>query len=70
MQNHEQYLTEVEVSTMTRIALLTLRNARSRGMGIAYYKVSRSIRYRLSDILDFMETKRITTSSVEMVYGD
>jgi len=65
--NHDdsspQFLTELEVSQMTKIALPTLRNHRFRGMGIPYYKIGKSVRYRLQDVLDYMESKRVTTVS-------
>ena len=51
---HLQYLTEAEVSELTRIALPTLRNQRFRGVGIPYSKIGRSVRYFLQDVIDFM----------------
>jgi hypothetical protein len=61
MENKLRYLTEVEVSALTKIALPTLRNQRSRGVGIPYYKLKRSVRYLLSDVIDYMERHRIDT---------
>jgi len=57
------YLTEVQVSQMTQIALSTLRNQRFEKKGIPYYKVGlgRSVRYKLSDVTLFMERGRIET---------
>ncbi len=59
----QKYLTEVQVSEFTGIALSTLRNARFERRGIPYYKVNngRSVRYKFIDVLEFMESGRIET---------
>lgn len=54
-----QYLTEKQVSEMTNMALSTLRNDRFRGRGIPYCKIGRSVRYSLTDVIDFMESKKV-----------
>lgn len=55
-----RYLTEKEVSDMTRMALSTLRNDRSQRRGLPYCKVGKkSIRYRLDDVISFMEARKI-----------
>jgi hypothetical protein len=59
MDNTKQYLTEKEVSQMTRRALSTLRNERSAGRGIPYCKVNRSVRYDLKDVVEFMDRRKI-----------
>ena len=64
MEVRQQYLTEAEVSALTKIALPTLRNQRFRGVGIPYYKIGRSVRYRLQEVLDYMESKRISTDAL------
>lgn len=56
-----QYITEIEVSEITGRALSTLRNERSKGEGIFYIKVGRSVRYDLQDVIDFMESHKIRT---------
>ncbi len=58
MQNVVQYVTEQEVHKMTGIALSTLRNNRFNGRGIPYCKVGRSIRYDLTDVINYMETRK------------
>lgn len=50
-----RWLTENEVSLLTGRSLSTLRNERSQGRGLRYAKVGKSVRYRLSDVVDFME---------------
>jgi predicted DNA-binding transcriptional regulator AlpA len=51
-----RWLTENEVSLITGRALSTLRNERSQGRGLRYAKIGRSVRYRLSDVMAFMES--------------
>lgn len=59
MQEEVQYLTEKEVSEMTRIPLSTLRNQRHLGIGFPYLKISRSVRYSWADVVNFMEARKI-----------
>ena len=56
-----KYITEIEVSEITGRALSTLRNERSKGEGITYIKVGRSVRYDLQDVIEFMEAHKIIT---------
>ena len=59
------FLTEFEVSALTSRAISTLRNDRHLRRGIPYLKVSkRSIRYRLPDVLNFMEARPIRFDEV------
>ena len=59
METQERYLTEKECSDITSFALPTLRNHRFQRRGIPYSKLNRAVRYRLKDILDYMESHRI-----------
>lgn len=61
MIDQVQYLTEQEVSAITRRALSTLRNDRFHRRGISYSKVGKSVRYLQSDVIKFMESGRIET---------
>ena len=58
----KQYITEIEVSEITGRALSTLRNERSKGEGITYIKIGRSVRYDLQDVIVFMESHKIKTN--------
>ncbi len=58
MEN-QRYLTPPEVERITSRKLQTLANERHLGRGIAYYKVGRSVRYKLADVIAFMEQHRI-----------
>jgi len=63
LQKH-RYLTEKEVAAITGRAVPTLRNDRHKGQGFAYTKFGRSIRYRLADILEAMESRRVETEAI------
>ena len=63
-----QFLNEKQVSKMTMIPLQTLRNNRFERKGINYIKIGRSVRYELSDVVDFMEAHKVRTE-VEMAGG-
>jgi hypothetical protein len=55
------YLNEHEVSALTGRSVFTLRNDRFLRRGIPYLIVAkRSIRYRTSDVLQFMERRPIS----------
>ena len=54
-----QYVDEREVSRITSRALQTLRNDRHRGRGFPYTKIGRSVRYCLTDVVQFMEDRKI-----------
>jgi len=57
----QRYLNEVQVSEMTGRALSTLRNERFNRCGIPYIKIGRSVRYSLQDVIEFMESRKIST---------
>jgi len=56
-----KYLKETEVSEITGRALQTLRNDRHVGRGFPYIKIGASVRYKLDDVIDYMESHRIET---------
>jgi len=60
MSTSVQYIDERAVAKITGFSLSTLRNERCTSrLKIPHYKVGRSVRYKISDILDFMESHRI-----------
>jgi hypothetical protein len=59
----DRYIKETEVSNITSIKLQTLRNHRHKGYGIPYYKMGKSVFYRYSDVISFMEQHRIDPGS-------
>ena len=67
MNNDIKYLTDKQVSEITQIALSTLRNDRFLGQGIPYIKTGRSVRYSLTDVVNFMESYRVKTHQKEEI---
>jgi hypothetical protein len=63
MSNQPKYLNEKKVAEITGRALSTLRNERSKGVGISYVKIGRSIRYNITDVIEFMESQKIHTQN-------
>ena len=61
MNHQTRYINEQQVSEITKMALSTLRNNRSKGQGIPYIKVGRSVRYDLQDVIEFMNAHKILT---------
>ncbi len=59
-----RYLNEFEVERITGFSVGTLRNWRSAGKGIPYLKVGRSVRYKLDDVLNFMDSHKVRTYGV------
>lgn len=59
--NEVKYLKEKEVAEITKRALSTLRNDRSAGRGIPFCKIGGSVRYKYSDVINFMDSHRIET---------
>lgn len=53
-----RYMTEQEVADLVKRSLSSLRNDRHLRRGLPYTKYGKSVRYRLSDVLDFMEARR------------
>jgi hypothetical protein len=61
------YLTEKEVSEVTGRALATLRNDRHLRRNLPYYKAGtsgRSIRYKVEDVIKWVEGRRISFDEV------
>lgn len=56
-----KYINEKKVAELMDIGVQTLRNDRHLGKGIPYSKVGRSVRYKIEDIIAFMEAGRINT---------
>jgi hypothetical protein len=61
-----RYLTEVEVKNITGISLSQLRNQRANRKGIPYIKVGngRSVRYKITDVICYMEAGRVQLEEV------
>ncbi len=61
MNESPRYVSEKEVSQITGLALLTLRNWRFKRTGMPYSKVGRSVRYTMEDVLHYMESRKVRT---------
>lgn len=60
----EIYVKELKVSEITSMALQSLRNSRHKKTGIPYIKIGRSVRYAMSDVIKFMESRKIQTDEI------
>jgi len=47
------YISEDEAARITCFALQTLRNNRFKGLCFSYYKIGRSVQYKVKDILQY-----------------
>ena len=56
------YLTEIEVSDIINVPRRTLQAWRYQGRGPRYVKLGGSVRYRVTDLEKFLETRTRTTS--------
>lgn len=57
--NRERALTTHQVSEFTGFASVTLQQQRERGEGPPFFRVGRSIRYRLGDVLDWRDARTV-----------
>ena len=55
------YLTELQVAAMTGISLSKLRNSRHMGTFIRYSKLGKSVRYSKSDVIEYVEARKVMT---------
>lgn len=58
-QTQVKWLTDIEVANLTGLSVFTLRAHRQKGIGIPYYKIGRSVRYKLDDVEAFMDAHKI-----------
>ena len=61
MEQIPQYINEKKVAQITDLSLQTLRNERHLGKGIPYCKRGRSVRYRLDEVVAYMEARKVNT---------
>ena len=54
-----RWIDEYRVAQITGFSLSKLRNDRWLGRGFPFYKVGRSVRYRLDEVYEYMESKRV-----------
>ena len=49
-----EFFTSAQVAEILNISEVTLRNLRSKGKGMPFYKVGRLVRYRRKDVVDYL----------------
>jgi predicted DNA-binding transcriptional regulator AlpA len=54
-------ISDVQLAAITKQHVQTLRNWRFHNQGPRYYKIGRSVRYAMSDVLSYFEERRIAT---------
>jgi predicted DNA-binding transcriptional regulator AlpA len=59
----DTYLTETQLSELTQLSVKTLRTWRWRGDGPRFFRFGRSIRYALSDLNEWLESARRSSTS-------
>jgi hypothetical protein len=59
MEERERFVDDVEAAKIISSSPQTLRNWRHIGRGPAYSKKGRMVRYKVADLLDFMNSGRI-----------
>lgn len=65
LNNDEKFLNEKELANILNIKPETLRNWRWDGKGPIYIKIGSNVRYRMSDVQDFLNG-RIRRSTSDM----
>jgi excisionase family DNA binding protein len=61
----KQYLREQQVANITGLSLSTLRNDRCHARRLPYIKVGKAVRYEYSDVINFMEARKIQCAGAE-----
>ena len=59
MELQDRYVSDIEAAKIISSSPQTLRNWRHMGRGPAYSKRGRMVRYKIQDLLDFMDSGRI-----------
>jgi hypothetical protein len=59
----ETFLTEKRLAERHQISVKSIRNARVYGGYVKFVKIGRSVRYRLSDVIEFEEAHLRTSTS-------
>ena len=58
-----RWVDEKEVSRIIGVAVQSLRNWRFQQRGPTYSKIGRAVRYRLDDVIRFMEERKINVEN-------
>lgn len=63
LETKHHFLTEQELATRQRRSVKTLQADRLKGGGVPFVKLGRSVRYRLSDIMDWEDAHVMRSTS-------
>lgn len=63
--NEDLVVDDIKASKILKRAVQTLRNDRHLCQGPPYIKLGRSIRYRVSDLMDYLDKHRIDPEAAE-----
>ena len=63
---NDRLLSRSEVQTLFGLTQRFLEVAAVRGDGPPFIKIGRSVRYRVSDLRDWIEARRVTSTSQEV----
>lgn len=59
-QTMDRLLTDVEVAELRAQSVCTIRKERLERRGPVYFRLGRSVRYRLSDVVAWMEARKVS----------
>jgi excisionase family DNA binding protein len=59
MEEHSDILTEKQAAKYLGLSPRTLQERRRQGMKPPYFKIGRSVRYKLKDLKDFLAQHRV-----------
>lgn len=59
MNSHDRLLTQAQVAEIVSMSEAWLEQCRFRRTGIDFIKVGRSVRYRMSDVLNWLDQQKI-----------
>jgi len=57
-----RYVDEHKAAAVTGLSIKTLRNYRYQKREIPYVKIGASVRYRIKDLIDYMESNKVKVS--------
>jgi hypothetical protein len=59
METQDRFVNDVEAAKILCLKPQTMRNYRNTGRGPAYYKHGRMVRYKLQDLIEYMNAGRV-----------
>lgn len=59
----KRFIDEKETAKLLNVSIFTLRGQRHARRGLPFYKFGRSVRYKLSEVLNYMDSLRVETAA-------